>query len=124
MDKKVDKKELEKYRKALEKEYERILKSISDLENNGLLNAERNSDLGGITTHPADLGTDNFERDLNLGLVTEENASLREVEEALARINKGSYGKCEKCGMKIEVKRLTAMPQARHCFGCQAKMEF
>ena len=120
----MDKKELEKYRKALEKEYERILKSLSDLENNGLLNAERNSDLGGITTHPADLGTDNFERDLNLGIITEENASLREVEEALARINKGSYGKCEKCGTKIEVKRLTAVPQTRHCFGCQAKMEF
>ena len=120
----MDKKELEKYRKALEKEYERILKSLSDLENNGLLNAERNSDLGGITTHPADLGTDNFERDLNLGLVTDENSSLREVEEALARINKGSYGKCEKCGAKIEVKRLTAVPQTRHCFGCQAKTEF
>jgi RNA polymerase-binding protein DksA len=120
----MDKKELEKYRKALEKEHSRIMKSISDLESNGSLNTERNSDLVGITTHPADLGTDNFERDLNLGLVTEENASLREVEEALARINKGSYGKCEKCGAKIEVKRLTAVPQARHCFGCQAKMEF
>ncbi|MCX5641955.1 MAG: TraR/DksA C4-type zinc finger protein, partial [Candidatus Omnitrophica bacterium] len=116
--------ELEKHRKALEKERERILKSISALENNGLLNAERNSDLGGITTHPADLGTDNFERDLNLGLVIEENNSLRATEEALARIDKGSYGKCEKCGAKIEVKRLTAVPQARNCFECQAKMEF
>ena len=120
----MDKKELEKYRKALEEEHERILKSLSDLENNGLLNAERNSDLGGITTHPADLGTDNFERDLSLGIITEENASLREVSEALARIDKGSYGKCEKCGIKIEVKRLTAIPQTRHCLGCQAKTEF
>ncbi|MFH2068630.1 MAG: TraR/DksA C4-type zinc finger protein [Candidatus Omnitrophota bacterium] len=120
----MDKKELEKYRKTLEKEYARILKSLSDLKSNGLLNTERDSDLGGITTHPADLGTDNFERDLNLGLVTEENTSLREVEEALVRIDKGKYGRCEKCGAKIEVKRLTAVPQARHCFGCQAKMEF
>jgi len=120
----MDKKELVKYRKALEKEYRRILKSLSDLEDNGLLNAERNSDLVGITTHPADLGTDNFERDLNLGLITEENAALREVEEALSRINHKNYGTCEKCGKKIEIKRLTARPQARYCFACQAKMEF
>lgn len=120
----MDKKELVKYRKALEKEHSRITKSISDLESNGSLNTERNSDLVGITTHPADLGTDNFERDLNLGLISDENTALKEVEEALGRITNGSYGKCEKCGKKIEAKRLTAMPQTRHCLGCQAKTEF
>ena len=119
----MDKKELEGYRKALEKEHARVAKNLSDLENNGLLNTERNSDLAGITTHPADLGTDNFERDLNLGLVTEENTSLKEVEEAITRISKGDYGKCGKCGKKIDTKRLKALPQTRHCFRCQAKME-
>lgn len=119
----MEKKELEKYRKALEKERERILKSLSDLENNGLLNSDRHADLAGITTHPADLGTDNFERDLNLGLVTEENTSLKEVEEAISRVAKGTYGKCGRCGKKIEAKRLSALPQTRYCFSCQAKME-
>ena len=119
----MERRALTKYRKALEKERERIIKSISDLEENGLLNSERNADLAGITTHPADQGTDNFERDLNLGLVTEENTSLQEVEEALGRIAKDTYGKCEKCGKKIEPKRLNVLPQTRYCFSCQAKIE-
>ncbi len=119
----MEKKALEKYRKALEKERERILKSISNLKSNGLLNSERNFDLAGIPTHPADQGTDNFERDLNLGLVTEENAALQEVEAALERIAMGIYGKCAKCGKKIESKRLDALPQTRYCFSCQAKTE-
>ena len=119
----MDKKELEKYHKALEKEHDRITKSLSDLEDTGLLNSERSSELSGITTHPADLGTDNFERDLNLGLVTKESTSLEEVEDALSRIAKKTYGKCEKCGRKIETKRLDVLPQTRCCLRCQTRME-
>ncbi|MFH0797031.1 MAG: TraR/DksA C4-type zinc finger protein [Candidatus Omnitrophota bacterium] len=118
----MNKKDLEKYRKALEKEKGRFLKSFNDLEESQF-NTERATEPTGVTTHPADLGTDNFERDLNLGLLSDSNLSLQEVEEALARIAKGIYGKCEKCGREIEVKRLAVVPHTRYCFACQTKME-
>ncbi|HNQ35490.1 MAG TPA: TraR/DksA C4-type zinc finger protein [bacterium] len=119
----MEKKTLERFRKALEKERDRLLKSLEGLEKAGSLNTERDTEKSGITTHPADQGTDNFERELQLGLVTEENTSLQEVEEALARIESKTYGRCESCGCAIESKRLMVLPHARYCLGCRTKME-
>ncbi len=120
----MNKKTLDKYRRALERERERLLKNIAEMESNGLLNDKRQLDPSGITTHPADQGTDNFERDLNLGFVTEEHAFLQQVDEALTKIEKeGDYGTCEMCGQAIKENRLTAIPHARHCFSCQQKTE-
>lgn len=46
---------------------------------------------------------------------------LQEVNAALEKIQKGGYGKCEKCGQEIDVKRLLAMPEAKTCAKCQPK---
>jgi DnaK suppressor protein len=48
---------------------------------------------------------------------------LQNVENALSRINEGSYGECANCGNEIETKRLEAVPWARHCLECQELME-
>ncbi|MCF7906717.1 TraR/DksA family transcriptional regulator [Patescibacteria group bacterium] len=45
--------------------------------------------------------------------------SLKEIESALGKINKGKYGLCESCGKKIEQKRLTILPTARYCLVCK-----
>ena len=110
----MDKKELVKYRKTLEKEHSRIVKSITDLENNGSLNRERNSDLVGITTHPADLGTDEYNKELNTQKMLRMQALLLDIDEALERIEDGIYGVCEATGEPITRERLRAKPWARY----------
>lgn len=119
----MDKKTLARHRKALEKEYARIRKCLDSLEKSGSLNGEASYEPSGITSHPADLGTDVFERDLNLGLVTEESEVLHDVRDALDRIEKGNYGICEACGGQVEPGRLSVIPYARNCLECQKKAE-
>lgn len=119
----MNKKEMDRCRRALEKQRERIVRSLEEVEKSGLINQEYSVGTTGITTHPADLGTDNFERDLGLGLVTEEHDLLKEIDEALDRIERGIFGECEKCGCAIPRERLNAIPQARNCLECQKKAE-
>jgi len=60
-----------------------------------------------------------------MGFVMSNNmmANLKEVEEALDRIEKNRYGKCLHCGEEISLKRLEVLPFARYCVPCQEKME-
>jgi DnaK suppressor protein len=51
-----------------------------------------------------------------------EVARLREVEEALQRLSRGAYGRCEECGEEIAAKRLQAIPWARCCVSCQEQL--
>ncbi len=119
----MNKKESARYLRLLNKEQERILDSLAGVEKNGLLSTERSSDSAGITSHPADQGTDSFERDLSLGLVTEEHEVLKEINEAIGRIERGVYGKCESCAGLVSAERLSALPHARYCLDCQKKSE-
>jgi RNA polymerase-binding transcription factor DksA len=66
----------------------------------------------------ADLGTDNYELENTLGLVGTERSILTEIEEALARIQSGTYGRCEADGGVIPRARLRAIPWTRFCVRC------
>lgn len=50
-------------------------------------------------------------------------ADLVEIEQALLKIKKGTYGKCEKCGNSIDVKRLEVKPHALYCLKCESEIE-
>ena len=71
----------------------------------------------------ADAASDYYERELAWGLSETERSRLQEVEDALERIDNGTYGKCEVCGLLISVPRLEALPFAKLCVECQAKGE-
>jgi RNA polymerase-binding transcription factor DksA len=73
--------------------------------------------------HPADQGTETFERERDFSVLQRVEAQLEEVDAALARIDAGSYGKCEICGRPIGDERLEAMPAARYCLEDQARVE-
>jgi DnaK suppressor protein len=73
--------------------------------------------------HPADAGSEMFERSLDLSIVTELDAQLDDVEHALDRIGNGTYGRCEACGREIGAERLRARPAARFCVDDQAAAE-
>ena len=71
----------------------------------------------------ADIASDYYERELAMGLSETERMRLQEVEDALERIDKGTYGKCELCGDWISVPRLDALPFAKLCVDCKAREE-
>jgi RNA polymerase-binding protein DksA len=76
-----------------------------------------------VSMHPADEGSELFEREKNLTVLNTLQISLRDVDAALARVDAGTYGICENCGRPIGEKRLAAMPSAVYCFECQSTLE-
>lgn len=77
----------------------------------------------GMATHMADLGTDNFRHDFELGLMSEEVDVLEMVDEALQRLEDSEYGICLDCGEVIPRARLEAKPYAKFCTKCKSKRE-
>ncbi len=80
-------------------------------------------DLSSYANHQADAGTDSFDRDFALSLVSSEQEALNEIEEAILRIKDGTYGVCEVTGQPISKARLTAVPFARYSVEGQAEYE-
>ena len=68
-----------------------------------------------VPTHPADVGTDNYEQEFTLGLVESERLLLEEIDQSLRRIDEGTYGICIGTGNAINKARLKARPWAKHC---------
>ncbi len=73
--------------------------------------------------HAADRATDTYEEEKALGLRSHFEGELLDVEDALRRIDDGTYGKCAECGREIAPERLEAMPAARLCIDCQSKVK-
>ena len=76
-----------------------------------------------FSTHMADAGTDTFDRDFALGMLSSEQDALYEIDEALNRIRDGTYGKCEVTGKPIEATRLEAIPWARFSAAAEKQLE-
>jgi RNA polymerase-binding protein DksA len=68
-------------------------------------------------------GTDEFDREFALQLASTKQDSLFEIDEALQRIEKGTYGVCEHCGGHIGKARIKALPFVRMCVQCQSEVE-
>ncbi len=80
-------------------------------------------DLSSYAQHMADAGTDTFDRDFALSLVSNEQEALAEIEAAIQRIKTGTYGVCELTGRPINKERLLAVPFARFSVESQAEVE-
>ncbi len=121
----MDKKTREKFKKTLLREREKITGEIALLSESALSSSQRESsgDLSGYSLHMADMGTDTFQRDLELGLVSKEQEILYKIDEALRMIEDGTYGICQTCGKPIKESRLRAVPFAKLCIACQEKEE-
>ena len=71
----------------------------------------------------ADMASDDYERDFSLGRATDEQKILYKIDEALKRIEDGSYGFCPQCSKAIAKKRLAALPFTELCIDCQKSNE-
>jgi YteA family regulatory protein len=76
-----------------------------------------------IDNHPADVGSELFERSKDLALHEKRLETLDQVEAALARVAQGDYGRCQICGQKIAPERLETVPYTTHCLPCQETLE-
>jgi len=119
--KKLGKSDLKKYKKILEVVRAKIVRGLEHLEGDSLNKSPRESsgDLSGYSLHMADMATDNFDTEFNLGLVSNEQQSLNRIDAALRKIEEGDYGLCESCAKPIPQKRLNAMPHTFFCIKCQ-----
>jgi RNA polymerase-binding protein DksA len=117
--------EIQEYRRRLLALKKRLGGDLSELEVEALRGAggEASGGLSDVPDHPADLGTDNFEEELTLELLENEQQLLVEIHDALARIEQGTFGRCENCGKPISKERLDALPYARYCVQCARKLQ-
>ncbi len=81
------------------------------------------SEASAFGMHQADAGSDAYDRDFALSLLSQEQDALYEIDEALKRIELGTYGKCEMSGKPISRARLEAIPFARFTVECQSQLE-
>jgi RNA polymerase-binding protein DksA len=108
--------EIRKYKAMLLAKQSEILENVESMEQEALM--RERSDLSNAPIHFADAGTDSYEIDNTLGLMDSERKLLKQIDEALQRIEDGTYGICAGHGEMICAKRLEAIPWARYCVDC------
>jgi DnaK suppressor protein len=114
--------ETEQARARLEEERRR-LESIRESAETTESEDESLSELSSLDQHPADIGTETFDREKDLSILEQVEAELADIDHALKRLDDGTYGTCEACGKAITDERLEALPAARFCLDDQAGAE-
>ena len=117
--------QMNKFKKLLLAAKEGLEAEVGQLQRDNLNRSQRefSGDLSGYSYHMADVGTDTFEREMELKIASEGSDRMKEIEDALKRIEDGTYGNCEVCGGDIGQKRLTAVPYALLCIKCKSEQE-
>jgi DnaK suppressor protein len=108
--------ELEHFKALLVEKRKEILHNVTEIEGETLRKSrlDASGDLSSMPIHMADLGTDNYQQEFSLGLMDSERKLLVEIDDALQRIENGTYGICEGTGRPITKARLEAQPWARY----------
>ncbi|MFH0827927.1 MAG: TraR/DksA family transcriptional regulator [Candidatus Omnitrophota bacterium] len=125
MKNKLNKKDLAEYKKLITKRKNEVMDSISRISEDTLKKSQKDAsgDISGYAFHMADVATDNYDREFSLGLASNDRKFLYELEDALKRIEEGTFGICEECKSPVTKARLMALPYARLCLDCQQKRE-
>lgn len=103
----------------------RLVGKVDSMQGEALKRSRQDAsgDLSNVPIHMADVGTDNYERDLMIELIENGEEGLRNIDTALEKMDDGSYGICEICSKKINKERLKAVPYAKLCIDCQREEE-
>ena len=121
----MDKASQQKYKERLLKEKEELQMRITNMEEEalGIPMQDSISELSMYDNHPADIGSEMFERSKDIALRDQVEIELMKIEDALGSIEKGTYGTCDRCGAKIPLERLEAMPSTTMCIQCKNSEE-
>ena len=117
---------INKYREKLLKDKENLTGLITEMRDNTLFGdttnhtSERYSsgELSSYDNHPADMGTDVYMQDMQNSLTNHEEGRLNNIEDALNKIEDGSYGICNVCHQQIDEDRLDILPETNLCSNC------
>jgi RNA polymerase-binding transcription factor DksA len=114
---KLTAKELASFRELLVEKLKEIVGDVQHIESGALKTSRQDSagDLSSMPIHMADIGSDNYEQEFSLGLMDSERKIVREIHEAIKRIQEGTYGICEGTGEPIPKMRLKGIPWTRYC---------
>lgn len=113
--KRLSKADIKFFKNLLLELRKKIAGNLRQIEGETLNTSQRDAsgDLSGYSYHMADMASDNYDRELNIGLATNEQQILNDIDTALKMIDAGTYGICEIYGTPIPKKRLLAMPYTR-----------
>lgn len=114
----------DRFRGALLKEREHLTATLAHHDLGAASQAEETGELTSSSSdnHLADAASETYERELEEGLEEDTQQKLREVEDALGRIEAGTYGTCEVCGKEIPEERLEAVPWTKLCIDDARKL--
>lgn len=98
---------------------------VQDINEGGLANSLQDSisELSSYDNHPADIGSEVFERSKDFALRETSRIRLSKIDRALGKIGEGSYGQCDQCGKEINQERLAVEPETNMCLACRKEFE-
>ena len=114
---------LKKQKEKLLQLRDSMLDSMMGVAKDNLRTRAEGSEASAFGMHQADAGSDAYDRDFALSLLSQEQDALYEIEEAIKRVDFGTYGICEMSGKPIAHARLEALPFARYTVECQSQIE-
>ncbi|HZQ63687.1 MAG TPA: TraR/DksA C4-type zinc finger protein [Gaiellaceae bacterium] len=116
--------DVDRFRERLESERQRVRDAIENIhsENPGSI-GEETEELSFQDNHMGDVATATFDREMASTLEENSTQVLGAIDAALARIEDGTFGVCQRCGQPIAEARLEALPWATLCIDCKRKQE-
>lgn len=122
---KMEAKQIEVCKEKLLKLRAEHLKERQEMEKENLHNSLRDisGNLSGYSQHMAETAADSFEREKNIKLLSSVTHMMQEIDNALHKMEDGSYGLCESCGKEISFMRLEALPYTQFCINCKKDIE-
>ncbi|MBI4308292.1 MAG: TraR/DksA C4-type zinc finger protein [Chloroflexi bacterium] len=116
----ISPKTLARLRTALEEERDRLQKQIVELGQQLKELHESGAEEDGFGSHPADVSGDTYLEEVQASIMDKAQETLRQIQNALERMDRKTYGRCIDCGTSILMERLEARPYAARCLPCQA----
>lgn len=117
--------ELAKFKNLLILKRNEILEELKSYKSHNTVadSIESSDTKSGLSVHIADHGTDTMEKEIKYYFASFGGNQLKELDQALERIENGAYGICSSCAKEIDHERLEALPQALKCISCKAREE-
>ena len=120
----LSKEQIKQFREMLLEERAKFAGEIRSIAQDASRNQrEASGDLSAYTVHMADMSSDTYERELAMNLASTEQVVLYQIDEALKRMDEGTYGMCQSCNKPIALSRLKAVPYTSLCIDCQRDKE-
>jgi DnaK suppressor protein len=114
--KKLNKKELEHFKKKLDEERKKVLEEMAELQSRNLMQSisEQSGEVSRYSYHLGDTASISYGREFSMGLAERQQKYIKQIEQALQRIEEGTYGICKVTGELIPTERLEEVPVAKY----------